>query len=117
MYLEKWHADRVHGGRAYIRYLANLHWGPVRIGYTRHLQEGAPARTHMRFGAVATPAVVDGALANDGRKRRERWILDDRGRPREFTVVFTYSLGGGGDSIVGAVLNRKPDHVRVVQSQ
>ena len=62
MYLEKWYADRVRHGRVQIRYLANLHWGPVCIGYTRHLQSGVPPATHVRFGAVATPAIVDGAL-------------------------------------------------------
>src|SRR5688572_17228179 len=40
--------------------------------------------------------------APDGHRLHEQWTFDHRGKVRTFQVAFTYSLGGGGDSIVSA---------------
>ena len=53
------------------------------------------------------------APAPDGHRLHERWTFDDRGNVRTFQVVFIYSAGGGGDSILSAYLRRKPDLFRI----
>lgn len=62
MYLEKWYADSVENGQVQIRYLANLHLGPITIGYSGGLQDGRSTTTRVGIRGIALPSVVDNVV-------------------------------------------------------
>jgi len=62
MYLEKWYADVVLGGRAKIRYRANLHLGPLVTGYCGSLANGRTSTTRIGMHRLPLPTVAAGKL-------------------------------------------------------
>jgi hypothetical protein len=62
MYLEKWYADMVEDGRVEIRYQANLHVGPVTIGYSGRLSEGRTSLTRIGMRRQPMPEIRGNAV-------------------------------------------------------
>ncbi|MFZ1493191.1 MAG: hypothetical protein WAU60_07220 [Candidatus Competibacter denitrificans] len=57
MFLEKWYGDFVSNGRAQIWYLANLHFGPLTLGYQGNLGAGRASKTVLDFRGFEMPTV------------------------------------------------------------
>ena len=62
MYLEKWYADRVEHGQVEVRYQANLHVGPVTIGYSGRLSEGRTSLSHLGMRRLPMPEILGDSL-------------------------------------------------------
>ena len=62
MYLEKWYADMVEDGHVEVRYQANLHVGPVTIGYSGRLLEDRTSLAHIGMRRLAMPEILGDAL-------------------------------------------------------
>lgn len=57
MFLEKWYGDFISNGCAEIRYLANLHFGPVIVGYNGKLGAEHSSSTIIGFRGFEIPLV------------------------------------------------------------
>lgn len=91
MLLEKWYGDFVNNGRPEIRYLANLNFGPVIVGYRGKLGKKRSSTTTFGFHGVDLPSVRDdtlywptsadeNALVWNGARARPRILWQQAGR-------------------------------------